>query len=564
MRRFELLVSPLALACLLGLPSAALAATATPAARAEMLTHRVQLGDTLSSLAEHYLASASRWVELQRANGVADPRRLVVGSIVRIPVQALPWLPAPALITRLQGEVTIQRGGSREPVALGLGDAVNEGDVVRLGRDSFAAVRMVDGSVVRLLGETEVRMSQLRHQQATDAMRTMLDVQRGRITSDVMPVQSPGRFDVRTPLAVAGVRGTRFGVAVRNGRTTAIDVLEGKVLVGTAGKARPDGVATLPGEAAVVSGDGIVARRVLLPAPDLSSFAATQERPVVTFSPPAVSGAVQYEVEVATDERMRDVVERHETEGGQAVAFSGLSDGRYFLGARAVDPDGIAGAQAVAHFELHAWPPPPILQSPANQEQVSGTSLELTCAEPLGAQAYWLQLADDASFATPRAEQRSLPQCRWQPGELPPGRYYWRAASVAASQSKRGEMVTGPFGSVGEFVVPSFPTAPSLPSASSNADGSVALQWAGGATRFEVETAEDAAFSTGLQVTEVDRSEARIPLRPCADHFVRVRAVDALGRRSGYSAVQRIVSSQVCDSQQRPVFDGSRTPLRIR
>jgi nucleoid-associated protein YgaU len=46
--------------------------------------HTVVEGDTLTSLAEHYYGDASRWVDIQRANGL-ESDVIVLGEKLRIP-----------------------------------------------------------------------------------------------------------------------------------------------------------------------------------------------------------------------------------------------------------------------------------------------------------------------------------------------------------------------------------------------------------------------------------------------------------------------------------------------
>lgn len=47
--------------------------------------HQVRPGDTLSSIAERYLGAASKWKVVAEANGIADPRALKVGAVLKIP-----------------------------------------------------------------------------------------------------------------------------------------------------------------------------------------------------------------------------------------------------------------------------------------------------------------------------------------------------------------------------------------------------------------------------------------------------------------------------------------------
>jgi len=50
-------------------------------------THKVAKGDTLSRIAALYLGDASRWREIQRLNGIADPANLTEGATLQLPAR---------------------------------------------------------------------------------------------------------------------------------------------------------------------------------------------------------------------------------------------------------------------------------------------------------------------------------------------------------------------------------------------------------------------------------------------------------------------------------------------
>jgi nucleoid-associated protein YgaU len=48
-------------------------------------SHVVQQGETLSSLAAQYYGRPGEWRSIADANGIEDPRRMVVGAFVTMP-----------------------------------------------------------------------------------------------------------------------------------------------------------------------------------------------------------------------------------------------------------------------------------------------------------------------------------------------------------------------------------------------------------------------------------------------------------------------------------------------
>lgn len=136
---------------------------------------------------------------------------------------------ARASVVSFTGYVEVERAatGAREAVArapLGLAP----GDKVLTGRDGRAAVAFRDGSQVSLGpgAAFAVRAETLRE--------TTLFLSAGKLWAAVAKNASR-RFSVRTPSAVAAVRGTEFSVEVQGARQTAVEVFGGRVAVSAFG-----------------------------------------------------------------------------------------------------------------------------------------------------------------------------------------------------------------------------------------------------------------------------------------------------------------------------------------
>lgn len=84
---------------------ATLPVEAAPPLPLASIAHTISLGNTLEHLAAQYLGDARRWPTLQQANQVKDPRHLLPGTVLQIPVHLLPS--TTATVTFSQG--TVQR-----------------------------------------------------------------------------------------------------------------------------------------------------------------------------------------------------------------------------------------------------------------------------------------------------------------------------------------------------------------------------------------------------------------------------------------------------------------------
>lgn len=105
------------------------------------------------------------------------------------------------------------------------GQVFEEGTRIRTGDDGFVAVKLADGSRLELRARSQMVISRLAKEPGA---RTAIVLFFGKLWSKVAP-QRTTEFDVVTPNAVAGVRGTEFvTVAADDGEAT-VYVSEGKV-----------------------------------------------------------------------------------------------------------------------------------------------------------------------------------------------------------------------------------------------------------------------------------------------------------------------------------------------
>ncbi len=175
------------------------------------------------------------------------PRVLAVGpGVALVLVVATWWLvgrggPAPlGTVQQLQGQVSLERmvSGKREVWTPSPGDEVLAGDVVRTGANSHLWLTLVDGSRVEVGPGSLVQLQVLL---ASPSPMRRLRLQVGRVVAQVAKAADRAtHFEVETPTAVAGVRGTTFAVYVGATGHTTVFVQEGVVHV-----ANPRGEVTL-------------------------------------------------------------------------------------------------------------------------------------------------------------------------------------------------------------------------------------------------------------------------------------------------------------------------------
>lgn len=121
------------------------------------------------------------------------------------------------------------------------------GEEIRTGADGYAEVMFDDGSRVNLHARTSFKL------ESEGADESSYRLSMGRIKSEIERLGNR-RYSVRTPTAVAGVRGTEYLLEATEEGATSLTVLRGEVAFGPAGS-EP---ATLvrKGEMAIVGKDG--------------------------------------------------------------------------------------------------------------------------------------------------------------------------------------------------------------------------------------------------------------------------------------------------------------------
>lgn len=509
--------------------------------------HITQAGDTLIGLGRHYLSDPRQWPQLQRLNRVHDPRRLPIGHGLRIPLRLMRVEPAPAAV--LAASAGVRSAGA----AVVAGQSLPAGSAVSTDADANLTLRLVDGTLLRLRGDSRVLLQGSVRLPVAGEVRAGVRMEQGRAEVQAKPARAgrPG-FRIDTPQGVLAVRGTEYRVWV-DGQRTVSEVLDGVVALSSAGDAGPGtgtgtGTGTGSGATAVPAGFGaridsrgrVDAPRPLLPAPDLGVQPARHERPLVRLRLPPQPLAHGWRVQVAPDERF-DVLLADVRAATPELRIAGLPDGRFAMRVRMIDAQGVEGRDAVGTLTLKARPEPPLLRAPAPAAVLRGDGVDFAWTASSEAASYRLQLAHAVAgdaFAAPLVELKDLRTPAHRLQRLAPGNYVWR---VAAS---RADGDAGPFGDAQAFELRPPPAPAPAPRASllPGAEG-VQLSWAAGLAgapgrRFELQLARDAGFAQPLTTTTVDTGRVQPTLPGPGRYYVRLRALEADGFVGPWSATQ--------------------------
>ncbi len=126
------------------------------------------------------------------------------------------------------GQVTVQRGGAGEMIALVEGTPVQNGDVVRAGAKSSAEFNWQDGTRWKLLANSHLVIQKSLFNSLKKNEVSRLELEEGQMLVRVVKNLAPdSRFEIKTPTALVYVRGAVFSVNVQGG-VTDVHVVKGR------------------------------------------------------------------------------------------------------------------------------------------------------------------------------------------------------------------------------------------------------------------------------------------------------------------------------------------------
>jgi hypothetical protein len=135
----------------------------------------------------------------------------------------------PAFISFIEGTVEIKKSSASDWVAAKVKNSLSEGDIVKSGANSKASITFFDGSVINLQSDTQIEIKQLTSSKPT-GIRLKQEI--GDTLSKVEKLtDSASKYEIETPVAVAGVRGSQMRVKVAQDGTTEVQNVEGKISV---------------------------------------------------------------------------------------------------------------------------------------------------------------------------------------------------------------------------------------------------------------------------------------------------------------------------------------------
>ena len=134
-----------------------------------------------------------------------------------------------ATIIASRGRVQALYSGQAKWVLLKPGIALNSRDSIKTGKDSSADIKLT-GSIIRLKENSFLRLGDIEQEQDNIKI-TEVDLQKGKLLATLTGLSPDSKFNITTPVAVSGVRGTSFSVTILpDNFSTELKVVKGKVV----------------------------------------------------------------------------------------------------------------------------------------------------------------------------------------------------------------------------------------------------------------------------------------------------------------------------------------------
>ncbi len=519
----------------------------------EDFIYLVERGDTLIGLADRYMTRLDGWRMLQQLNRVGDPYRLQPGTRLRIPLKYIAEQAGSARAVAVHGDVRA------DGAPLRAGTQLAEAARIETGVDGLVTIELSDRSRLTLPPSSAVQVRRLRAFAKTGLTDSMLEVGRGGAEAQVAPGGTGvGRFEMRTPMMVTGVRGTRYRVAADDAgnRSEVLQGIVGVAGIAGAGKVGKAGAAARVGAGYGVSASGggkLAAPVPLPPPPQLGAL----PQPVLGATAPLqwqpVAGASGYRVVVSRDAEQTEWLSTQRVAGQQAT-LADLPEGVLYVGVSAIGAQHLTGPASVQRFVVRLTPPAPFMLRPGKDSSQYGQQVGFAWAHvDGGVRAYEYEVAGDSDFRD--AAVQPLRSEQTEAGrELALGRWWWRVRSLDAAGQP------GPWSESVPFTVEPPPPQPSL---ADDGGDTLRIRWpaagAAAAAGYRVQLADEARFTHPLVDAHTGTNEVALPRPGSGFYYVRVAREGKGGGKAAvseaaFSAPQRIeVVQYLRDGTGQPV-----------
>ena len=126
-----------------------------------------------------------------------------------------------AIVVKVSGSARIRSRGALIWHDAKINEVLNAGDVIETKDDGKIEIKLENGNVVNLKPNSELKLQKLSKDLKTGDYENLLESSHGKIKAQVQKLKGNSKFEVKTPTAVAAVRGTILFLNILPNMTTA-------------------------------------------------------------------------------------------------------------------------------------------------------------------------------------------------------------------------------------------------------------------------------------------------------------------------------------------------------
>jgi hypothetical protein len=240
---------------------------------ADYVAYEIKQGESFSLLAAKYLEGNNALDQLLKLNHEDKPNAIPVGKKVLLPRDMIKYSPSTATVSTLNCNNAFLVNNSK---TLELGTVINEEDIVKVPAGCQIGVTLEDASNINLASGTLLKIKTLRISALEKSPQVDFELMNGRVDVEVVKrAKGDAPFEIHTPKALAGVRGTQFRVGYDEQKNTShVEVKTG--IVAAKGQANDTSSALTENEGMPISEDGVAGAVETLPSSP--SFLAVEKQ----------------------------------------------------------------------------------------------------------------------------------------------------------------------------------------------------------------------------------------------------------------------------------------------
>ena len=229
-------------------------ASEIPKNDSEYLIYEIQKNENLSIIASKYLEGEQSINRLLKLNNKQSPNAIPVGEKILLPKEFLKYSRSTATVSKLSCNNAFLV--NYNPKQLEIGSLLNEDDVIKVPAGCQVGVTLEDGSNINLVSGTLLKFKTLRVSAIEKSPQVDFELMNGRVDVEVVKrAKGDAAFEIHTPKALAGVRGTQFRVGFDEQKNTSqVEVKNG--IVAAKGQANDRSEALTENQGVPISEEG--------------------------------------------------------------------------------------------------------------------------------------------------------------------------------------------------------------------------------------------------------------------------------------------------------------------